>query len=52
MPMLLLKRDIDCCKATNSEDIIPFKTMNTEKEETTHYSSLISGVMRLALPRL
>ncbi|MAX12555.1 MAG: gamma-glutamyltransferase [Candidatus Marinimicrobia bacterium] len=30
--------DIDCCKASNSEDIIPFKTMNTEKEETTHYS--------------
>ncbi len=30
--------DIDCCSATPSTNIVPFKSINKEKEETTHYS--------------
>ena len=30
--------DITCCNATPSIDIAPFKSLDNEKEETTHYS--------------
>ena len=30
--------DIDCCNATPSVDIKPFQALNSEKDETTHYS--------------
>ena len=30
--------DIDCCNATPSVDIKPFQVLNSEKDETTHYS--------------